>query len=104
MEIDFFDASIEKFIQSLEKSTIAKVLRSLDLLAEFGHSLGLPHVKKIAPHVWELRIRSAQEVRIFFTVKAGRAILLHGFIKKSMKIPPREIAAARARLKRLDAI
>ena len=104
MEIDFFDDSIEKFIQSLEKSTIAKVLRSIDLLAEFGHSLGLPHTKKIAPNLFELRIRSAQEVRIFFTIKDNRAILLHGFIKKSMKIPRREIAAAQARLKHLDAI
>lgn len=32
MEIRIFDNQLEKFIQSLEKSTIAKVLRTIDLL------------------------------------------------------------------------
>jgi phage-related protein len=104
MEIHFFDKSLEKFILSLEKPTIAKVLRTLDLLEEFGNVLGAPHTKKISKDLFELRIRGTQEIRIFFAFRKGGAVLLHGFIKKSMKAPPREIDHAKTRLKRLDAI
>ena len=104
MEIKFFDNSVKKLIQSLEKPTIAKVLRTIDLLEEFGHSLGLPHTKKLMPDLFELRIRGLQEVRILFTFRERGAVLLHGFIKKSMKIALRDIKVAQARLKRLDSI
>ena len=43
MEIRIFDISLEKFIRSLQKPTIAKVLRTIDLLEEFGQKLGPPH-------------------------------------------------------------
>ncbi len=33
----------KKFIMSLEKQTIAKLLRIIDLLEKFGKNLGLPH-------------------------------------------------------------
>lgn len=104
MDIKFFDDSLEKFIKSLEKVTIAKVLRTLDLLAEFGHALGLPHTKKIGVNLFELRIRGSQEIRIFFSFKKGDAVLLHGFIKKSPRAPLRGVNLAKTRLKRLDAL
>ena len=47
MEIRLLNKDLEKFIESLEKSTIAKVLKTIDLLEQFGHNLKLPHSKKI---------------------------------------------------------
>lgn len=67
MKIQIFDNTLEKFILSLEKITIAKVLRTIDLLEQFGFKLGPPHTKKIAHNLFELRIRGRQEVRIFYT-------------------------------------
>jgi phage-related protein len=104
MEIHIFDKSLEEFIESLEKSTIAKVLRNIDLLEKFGPKLGLPHSKKILTRLFELRIRGKQEVRIFYTFNKLHIILLHGFIKKSGRIPKKEIQTALQRLKRLDKI
>ena len=104
MEIHIFDKSLEKFIESLEKLTIAKVLRTIDLLEEFGPKLGLPHSKKVSARLFELRIRGKQEVRIFYTFHQQQIILLYGFIKKSQKIPQKEIQTALQRLKRLDKI
>ncbi len=95
------DPDVEKFITSLEKQTIAKVLRSVDLLEEFGHRLGMPHSKKVTKDLFELRIRGQQEVRIFYAFKKNIIYLLRGFIKKSQKIPQREIEAAHKQLKRL---
>lgn len=94
MEINIIDGFLDKFIYSLEKPTIAKVLRVIDLLEKFGHNLGLPHSKKVSAQLYELRIRGAQEVRLFYIFHKSRIFLLHGFIKKSQKIPRREIRFA----------
>ncbi len=57
MEIRFFDQSAEDFITGLDKPTIAKTLRTLDLLEKFGNNLCMPHNKKIDNNLFELRIR-----------------------------------------------
>lgn len=96
-----FNSNIEDFILSLEKSTIAKVLHVIDLLEKFGHQLGLPHSKKMSTDLFELRIRGQQEVRIFYTFQKGSVVMVHGFVKKSQKIPKREINQVKRRLKDL---
>lgn len=57
MDIKFFDARVEKFIRSLDSFTVAKVLRTIDLLEIFGPKLAFPHSKKVAARLFELRIR-----------------------------------------------
>lgn len=101
MEIQIFDESLENFIKSLEKPTVAKILRTIDLLELFGHRLGMPHTKRISEQLFELRIKGKQEVRIFYTFYKNKIVLLHGFIKKSAKIPKKEINNALAKLKHL---
>ncbi len=102
MEIRIFDDSLERFIKSLQKPTIAKVLRIIDLLEKFGEKLGPPHTKKISARLFELRISGKQEVRIFYSFHKSQIFLLHGFVKKSQKIPRREINGAFKKLKLLD--
>lgn len=104
MEIRILNSSLEKFIESLEKPTIAKVLRTLDLLEKFGYNLGLPHSKKVSGRLYELRIRGVQEVRIFYTFYKSEIFLLHGFIKKTQKVPQKEIRIVIQKLKKLDTI
>ena len=105
MEVSYFDSTLEKFILRLEKATIAKVLRTVALLERFGSVLGMPHSKKVAPQLFELRIRGRQEVRILYAFyKNNTAILLHGFIKKSERIPARELHTALQKLRTLDTI
>jgi phage-related protein len=102
MEIRNFDASIEKFIESLEKQKIAKVLHAIDVLEEFGPRLGMPHSKKVARSLFELRVRGEQEVRIFYTFHRSSIVLIHGFVKKSQQTPKKEIRVALQRIKALD--
>jgi len=104
MEIRIFDASLEKFIKSLQKPTIAKVLRTIDLLEKFGQKLGPPHTKKISTRLFELRISGKQEVRIFYTFYKSQIFLLHGFVKKSQKIPQKEINFSLQKLKLFDKV
>lgn len=101
MKIDILNDSVEKFIQSLEKNTIAKVIHAIELLGKFGNKLGLPHSKMVSRGVFELRIHGNQNVRIFYAFSKNKAILLHGFIKKTSKVPGKEINIA---IKRLNVI
>ena len=104
MIIRFFDTQLERFIQSVDEFTIAKVLRTIDLLAAFGHTLTLPHSKKVHTRLFELRIRGKQEVRIFYSFHKNEAVLLHGFVKKTNRIPKKEMRLALKKLTALDAI
>jgi len=104
MEIRVFDTSLEKFIRSLQKPTIAKALRTIDLLEKFGQKLASPHTKKISARLFELRISGKQEVRIFYSFHKLQIFLLHGFVKKSQKIPRKEMKTAFQKLKSLDKV
>lgn len=104
MKVIFFNEELEKFVYSLEKQTIAKILRTIELLGEFGNMLGMPHSRKVAPQLFELRIRGAQEIRLFYTLRKNTIVLLTGFIKKSNKIPHREIKRALGKLLLVDSI
>ena len=57
IHVRLVDSKVEAFIRSLEKPTIAKVLRTIDLLETFGNTLGAPHSKKVNARLFELRIR-----------------------------------------------
>ncbi|TSC72245.1 MAG: Uncharacterized protein G01um101470_387, partial [Parcubacteria group bacterium Gr01-1014_70] len=101
MKVVIFDSALEKFIESLEKKTIARVLRSIDLLAEYGNALEMPHSKHVQKNLFELRIRGYQEIRIFYSFSKSQAILLYGYVKKSQKTPKKELDKALRALKRL---
>ena len=89
---------VEKFITSLRKEEIAKVLRIIDLLEKFGSQLEMPHSKSLGKDLFELRIRGKKEIRIFYTFHKDLIYLLHAIIKKSHKIPKRELDTAHDRL------
>lgn len=57
--------------------------------------------KKIAKNIFELRIYGNQKVRIFYTIYKNQAILLYGFVKKTQKIPSREIAIAARKISQI---
>lgn len=98
------DASVEKFITGLQPQTLAKTLRTIDLLEKFGNKLGMPHSKKVTGSIFELRVRGQQEVRIFYCFHNNVVHLMHGFIKKSQQTPTKELHLAQERLKRLTTL
>ena len=95
------EESVQKFVHGLEKPTISKFSKLVDLLEQFGSQLPMPYSRKVSNKLFELRIRGQQEARIFYTFYQGRIILFHGFIKKTQKIPRKEIETA---LKKLGAL
>lgn len=98
------DIKVEQFIKSLETHTIAKTVRTIDLLEKFGPRLGMPHSKKVVDGLFELRMRGNQEVRILYCFYKNDIHLLHGFIKKSQKTPHEELQYGLAKYKRLTGL
>lgn len=94
MEIILLD-SVEIFFASLTGKEMAKSIRTIELLEEFGNKLGMPHSKHLSSGLLELRIRGTREIRIFYCFHKNRAFLLHAFIKKNQKTPTRELNAAK---------
>lgn len=93
------EAEVERFIKSLQKSAQGKVVRLKKLMVEYGGDLGMPHSKMLSRRLYELRVRGRQEVRIFYTSVDHKVILFHGFIKKTRRIPKRELDLAHMILK-----
>lgn len=99
--IDFYtfdngESPVKDFLDSLEKKMLAKALRELGLLQEFGHDLREPHVKYMQDGIFELRIKAGSDIsRIFyFFFTKENIVLTNGFIKKTDKTPQRELIKA----------
>ena len=74
-----------------------KILAYIGALEKYGTRIGEPVVKHIEGDIWELR---PFDNRIFFFYwKNNKYVLLHHFIKKTNKTPPREIKIAQAKMK-----
>lgn len=82
------------FLKSLDDDLATKVFGLLEILDELGVYLGPPKLKKVTKEIYELRIVGKISVRIFCSFFDGEIYILHAFIKKSQKIPKKELAKA----------
>lgn len=96
--VDFLDELQAKSKTSkADRINREKILAYIGALARFGTRIGKPYVKHIDGEIWELRPLGN---RIFFFYwKDNKFVLLHHFIKKTQKTPPKEIAKAKSNLK-----
>ena len=100
-EINYYSNKLEETILELPDGLLARYLRLTDLIEEFGPNLGEPHTKSLGEKLFELRIKSKEGIaRAFYCTKIGKkVIVLHIYIKKTNKIPKKELEIARKRLK-----
>jgi phage-related protein len=70
---------------------------------EFEWPLGRPRCAPLCDGLWEVRsgLLGNRIARVIFCMGEGHMILLHGFIKKTQKTPPQELALALKRNKEL---
>ncbi len=99
-QIIYYNQNVEHEILNLPEGLLARYLRLTDLMSEFGANLGLPHTKVINNGLLELRVKSKEGIaRVFFCTKIGKKIIiLHSYIKKTQKIPKRELKMAISRM------
>ena len=80
---------------------VARFVRYAERMEVYGPDLGMPHTRAMGGGLFELRLKAAEGIaRVFYcTVVGRRVVMLHQYIKKSEKTPPRELEIARRRMK-----
>lgn len=70
---------------------------------EFGWPIGMPVCKPLGRSLFEVRstLTDKKIARLIFCIEGNLMILLHGFIKKTQKMPEKELDLAYKRLKEL---
>lgn len=98
--IEYFNEKVEKAILQFPSGLLARYLHLTDLIEEFGPNLGMPHTRSLGDKLFELRLKSKEGIgRAFFcSIVNHRIVILHAYIKKSQKIPEKELKIARKRL------
>ena len=99
--VSFYSARLQNEILDLPAGFLARFLRYAERMEIYGPDLGMPHTRAMGDGLFELRLKAAEGIaRVFYcTVVGRRIVMLHQFIKKSEKIPRKELAIARKRMK-----
>ena len=99
--ITYYSETVQTDILNLPDTLAARYIVLTRRMVALGPNLGEPHTKGFGEGLFELRLKGAEGIaRVFFCTLVGRRIvMLHSFIKKSDKTPPRERRIAEARMK-----
>lgn len=102
-EIEFFEKDdgtepAKDFLMGLDAKMRAKMLRTIDLLATNGTDLRMPYSESLEDGIFELRAKVGSNISrvLYFFFVGKKVILTNGFIKKTQRMPAREIALAKA--------
>ena len=93
---------VRKWLQSLHKDF--KLIIGEDISkVQFRWPLGMPLVRNLGSGLHELRSTIPNGIaRIFFIVINKKMVLLHGFIKKTQKLPEQDLDLAKKRKKNYE--
>lgn len=99
--IAYYSDAVQTEILALPDTLAARYIVLTRRMVVLGPNLGEPHTKAFGEGLFELRLKGAEGIaRIFFCTLVGkRIVILHSFIKKSDRTPPRERMIAEARMK-----
>lgn len=99
--ISYHSEAVQDQILELPDALAARYVVLTRRMVILGPNLGEPHTKAVGDGLFELRLKAAEGIgRVFFCTLVGRRIvMLHCFVKKTTKTPPRERAIAEARMK-----
>jgi phage-related protein len=101
--IVYYSEVVQKEILDLPDTLAARYIVLTRRMVALGPNLGEPHTKAFGEGLFELRLKGAEGIaRVFFCTLVGRRIvMLHSFIKKSERTPPREREIAEIRMKEI---
>ena len=99
--IAYYSDAVQTEILELPDTLAARYIVLTRRMVVLGPNLGEPHTKAFGEGLFELRLKGAEGIaRVFFCTLVGkRIVMLHSFMKKTDKTPPRERAVAEARMK-----
>ena len=86
-KVTFFNDKVVKETHSFPKGILANFLHIVEMIEEFGPSLGMPYTSPLGKGLFEIR------------AKGKEIIILHSFVKKTQKTPKKDLDIARKRMK-----
>jgi phage-related protein len=87
---------VENEMKDFGAKSFTRILRTIELLEEFGIGLDEDYVEQVEGKIWELRI-SRYRV-LYFAFHGKQFVLLRAFMKKTRKTPRKEIKIAQKRM------
>jgi similarities with protein gp49 from phage N15 len=98
--ITYYSPTVQQEILALPTTLAARYIALTTRMLEHGANLGEPHTKALGDGLLELRLKGAEGIaRVFYCALIGKEIcMLHSFIKKTDKIPAKELRIAKTRL------
>lgn len=103
--VETLNETVDAELADLPPDMLARFIRTAQLIQSAGlPNVGDPHVKHIQGPLWEIRLKGKAGIAraLYVTAKQRRVVVLRVFVKKTQKIPSREIKLALQRAKELD--
>ena len=99
--LTFHNDSVESEVLALPAGFGARFIRYAERMEIYGPDLGMPHTRTMGDGLFELRLKAAEGIArvVYCTVVNRKIVVLHSFVKKTDKTPPREPEVARRRMK-----
>ena len=91
---------VVEWLRTLDKEDRRVI--GIDLMrVQFGWPIGMPRVRSLKDGLWEVRsnLASQRTARLLLCFHQETLVVLHGFIKKSQKTAPADLALAVRRMK-----
>ena len=99
----YYSVAVQTEILNLPETLAARYIVLTRRMVALGPNLGEPHTKAFGEGLFELRLKGVEgiaRVFVFFCTLVGkRIVMLHSFVRKTDKTPPRERQIAEARMK-----
>lgn len=101
--ITYYSEEVREEIDALPMTLRLRYAVLTSRMIGYGPNLGEPHTEAFGGGLFELRLKGAEGIaRVFYcTLMGQRIVMLHSYIKKTPKTPPRERRIAETRLKEI---
>ena len=97
-------APLRQWLSTLQARARAGCVAALALLGNHGHELRRPYCENLGDDIYELRVKfqRVNHRMLYFFHERSAVVVTHGFAKEQ-KVPPKEIALAKARMRAFQA-
>jgi phage-related protein len=96
--VSFYSSKVEQQVLAHPKGIRTRLLKTLELIEEYGPDLGLPHTLAMGKGLFEIRAKGQEGIgRYFYITLKREIIILHAYIKKTQKTPKKELDIALSR-------
>ncbi len=75
--VEYPFADVPEAIKSLQEPARRKTVWLLGLLGEHGYRMPSEYVKSLGDDLYELRVSHDPAIRLYYTLQAGRVLVLH---------------------------